>query len=186
MPRNNSIDKFYSLFRRRVFSTPMADLPLVGKKGQVLVEALVALSILTIGFLSAFALLGRSLSANRASAQSYTATYLAAEGIEVARNIVDGNGIQGIAWNSGFADGDYEVEYNSFSMTRDRGRFLTYGTSTNTYGYDSSIQTPFKRTIKVVLVGSDEIKINSVVSWVGLGGGSFNVDLENHFMNWRD
>lgn len=171
MLRNNSIDKFYNSLRQ----------------GQVLIEALVAISLLTIGFLSAFALLGRSLSTNRASAQSYTATYLAAEGIEIARNIVDGNGIQGIAWNSGFADGDYEVVYNDFSMApQNQPRFLTYGTSTNAYSYDGSFQTPFKRIIRIALVGSDEIKINSIVSWTGAGGGNFRVDLEDHFMNWRN
>ena len=151
-----------------------------------MVEALVALSFLTVGFLGAFSLLGRSLSVNRSSAESYTATYLAAEGIEIARNIVDGNGIQKIAWNNGFSNGDYEVEYDSTSMTPSQGRFLTYNPSTNIYGYGGSDQTPFRRTVRIALVGSDEIKVNSIVSWTGIGGGDSTVDLEDHFMNWRN
>ncbi|OGZ00806.1 MAG: hypothetical protein A3B13_00495 [Candidatus Liptonbacteria bacterium RIFCSPLOWO2_01_FULL_45_15] len=183
---NKFLDKLYDFFRESLFSPPEADQPWAGKKGQVLIEALIALSFLTVGFLAAFSLLGRSLSTNRASAQSYAATYLAAEGIEVARNIVDGNGIQGVAWNNGFANGDYEIEYNSLSMTQNQERFLTYDPSTNIYGYGGSVQTPFKRAIRITLVGSDEIKVNSIISWIGLGGGDSRVDLEDHFMNWRN
>lgn len=178
MPRNNSLEKFYNFFHTNLSSA----------KGQVLIEALIALTFLTVAFFPAFSLLGQSLSANRTSAQSYTATYLAAEGIEIARNIVDGNGIQGNAWNKNLTSGDYEVGYNDFSMTsadRNQLRFLIYEPSTDIYSYNGSVRTPFKRLITINMVGSDEIKINSVVSWVGLGGGIFNVNLEDHFMNWR-
>lgn len=177
--------KFYSSFRQGIFSPPEADQPWVGKKGQVLIESLVALTFLTAVFFSAFSLLGQSLVTNRTSAQSYTATYLAVEGIEVARNMIDGNGIQGKAWNSGFADGTYEIGYNDTSFSPDQGDFLMYDPSTNIYSYNGSILTPFKRAITIQLVNPDEIKIHSVVSWTGAGGGKFNVDLEDHFMNWR-
>ncbi len=185
MPRNTYLDKFYCLLRKRFFSPPMADPPLAGRKGQVLIESLIALTFLTVAFFSAFSLLGKSLSTNRASAQSYTATYLAAEGIEVARNIIDGNGIQGIAWNNGFANGNYEVRYDSTSFLPPSGAHLSYDPSAHLYSYSGLIQTPFTRTLNIELVGSDEIKIHSVVSWVGLGGGIFNINLEDHFMNWR-
>ncbi len=184
MPRKNSLNKLKNFFLKKFFSQPLA-----GKKGQILIEALMALTFLTVAFFSAFALLGQSLSTDRASAQSYVATYLAAEGVEVARNIVDGNGIQKNAWNKDLAPGDYEVVYNDFSMTgadRNQLRYLMYDPSTNIYSYSGSVQTPFKRLITITSAGSDEIKINSVVSWVGPGGGSFSANLEDHFMNWRN
>lgn len=155
------------------------------RNGQVLIEALIAISFLTVGFLAIFSLLARSLALSRSSAESYTAVYLASEGIEVARNMVDGNAIQKKAWNNGFAAGDYEVEYNSVSFLPDQGRFIAYDPSSHLYKYDGLIQTPFKRLIRIKLVGPDEIKINSLVSWIGAGGGDFNINLENHFMNWR-
>ncbi len=159
---------------------------LLSKRGQTLIESLVALSLLTVGFLSIFALLGRSLSSSRASTESYTATYLAAEGIEVVRNLIDANGIQQRAWNSGFATaGDYEIEYNSNSLLSNLGRFLSYSPTTNIYNYSGTNPTHFKRILRVTPVGSDEIIINSIVSWIGQGGGSFTVNLEDHFLKWR-
>ena len=172
MPKS---DLFSSSGYRRIFSN----------NGQVLVEAIVAISLLTVGFLAVFSLLGRSLSLNRATVQSYIATYLAAEGIEVARNIVDTNGIQKRAWNDGFGNDDYETEYNSNSFTQNQGRFLSYDPSTRLYSYGGPIQTPFKRVIRINLIGADEIRVNSIVTWTGVGGGNFQVNLEDHFMNWR-
>src|SRR3989344_7355701 len=71
------------------------------RSGQALVEVMVAVSILTVGFLGIVGLLSRALALNRVVADNYTATYLAAEGIEITKNIVDGNVVQGQPWNSG-------------------------------------------------------------------------------------
>ena len=155
------------------------------KRGQALVESLVAVSLLTVGFLAIFSLLSRSLSLNRASTQSYIGTYLAAEGIEVIRSMVDANGLQKRAWNDGFATGDYEVEYNSLSLESNNDRFINYDPDRHLYDYKPFLPTPFKRLVRITLIGSNEIKVNSIVSWTSVGGGSFNVNLEDHFMNWR-
>ncbi|MBI4085368.1 MAG: hypothetical protein HY432_02605 [Candidatus Liptonbacteria bacterium] len=154
--------------------------------GQSIIEALVAISFLVVGFMAVLSLLGRSLSLNRSSTDSYTATYLATEGIEVAKNIFDENALRRDAWNDGFAAGDYEVEYDSNSLRENRNRFLAYDSNRHVYRYGGSGQTPFMRIIRVTPVGQNEIKINSIVSWTGLGGGSFQVNLEDHFMNWRN
>lgn len=155
------------------------------RRGQSLIETMVAVSFLTVGFLSVFSLLGRSLSTNRSSTENYIATYLASEGIEVARNIIDANGIQKLPWNSGFVNGDYEVQYDSTSFLPNNNNFLRYDPANNLYSYSGSTITPFTRIVRVTTVNSDEIRINSIVSWTGLGSGSFTVNLEDHFMNWR-
>ncbi len=155
------------------------------KSGQALIEALVAIGFMTVGFLAIFSLLSRSLSLNRSSAESYTAAYLAAEGIEVARNIIDANGIQKKAWNEGFSNSDYEVQYDSMSFTGNQNRHIFYSPSTNLYSYNGQIQTPFKRLIRVRMINADEIRINSIISWTSLGGGSPQINVEDHFMNWR-
>lgn len=155
------------------------------KKGQTLVESVIAVSLLSVGLLAIVSLINRSLSLNRTSAESYTATYLAAEGIEVVKNIVDSNAIKKLAWNAGLANGDYEVEYDSTSLSPNQNRFLDYDSSSNLYGYGVATPTGFKRMIRITLVGSEEIKVNSIVSWTTAGGGDFRVNLEDHFMNWR-
>lgn len=155
------------------------------KSGQALIEALVAIGFMIVGFLAIFSLLSRSLSLNRSSAESYTAAYLAAEGIEVARNIVDANGIQKKAWSDGFSSGDYEIQYDSTSFTSNQNRFIFYNPSTNLYSYGGQIQTPFKRLIRIRMISAAEIRVNSIVSWTSLGGGSPQINVEDHFMNWR-
>ncbi|MBI4085663.1 MAG: hypothetical protein HY433_00215 [Candidatus Liptonbacteria bacterium] len=148
-----------------------------------------AISLLVVGFLGVFSLLSRSISLNRVAGDNYIATYLAAEGIEVARNIVDANTIQKKSWNAGLDPGDHEIEYdesnNSFSLTPNLGRFLSFDPANNTYSYSGTIQTNFSRVIKIIWVSQNEIQVNSKVSWTTRGGGSFTVNLEDHFFDWR-
>lgn len=155
--------------------------------GQVLVEALVAVSILTVGLLGILTLFARSLSLNRVISDNYTATYLAAEGIEVVKNLIDVNRIQGRAWNANFSDGDFEVEYSTSALplSSNQDRFLRYDPSTHHYSYSGSTQTNFRRSVSIALVGSEELKVNSTVDWTTRGGGSFTINLEDHFYNWR-
>lgn len=153
----------------------------------MLVEAMVALGALVVGFLGILALLNQSLGVNRVVADNYAATYLAAEGIEVVKNIIDANVLSGRPWNQGFADGDYEVAYASAALAPSANRLLRFDPATGRYSYEapaSSRETPFRRRIQIRLVGADEMQVNSIVSWQSRGG-SFNVNLENHFMNWR-
>ncbi len=163
----------------------MSKVNLESRSGQLLVESLIAVSLLVIGLFGIFSLLSRSLSLNRLAADSYVATYLAAEGIEVARNILDANAIQKKAWNDGFSNGDYEVEYNSVSLTPNQDRFLAFSPTTDLYSYSGNLKTRFKRVVRIFLVSSNEIRVNSIVNWTTLGSGSYQVNLEDHFMNWR-
>ncbi len=154
------------------------------RRGQVVVESLVALGILTVGFLGILTLLSRSISLNRVVSDNYTATYLAAEGLEVVKNIIDTNVIQNRPWNSGFSNGDFEVQYASALLEATQSRFLLFDPSQNLYSYGGSVVTPFTRTIRVALVGGNEIKVNSIVSWSSRGG-EYDINLEDHFFNWR-
>ncbi len=155
------------------------------RDGQLLIESLIAISLLIVGFLGVFSLLSRSISLNRVAADNYTGTYLAAEGIEVARNIADSNAIQHRPWNAGFASDNYEVEYNSVSLAPNQDRFLFFDPGSNTYSYSGTSQTNFKRVLKISLVSPNEIEVHAIVSWTTLGGGSFQINLEDHFLNWR-
>lgn len=161
------------------------------KKGQALVEVLVAVSILTIGLLGIVTLLSRALSLNRVVADNYTATYLAAEGIEVAKNIIDGDVAQG-KWGS--TSGSYELDYRSavFSKPYDRSDTLLFDPDTNTYSYCAGacanpVQTPFSREVQITPLGdgTSEIRVNSRVTWTTRGGGESKVDLEDHFYRWK-
>jgi len=86
-------------------------------RAQLLIEALVALGILTSSFLGILGLISQSISLNRAIADQYTASYLAAEGIEIVKNVVDQNevdvqnGSNNVSFNTNLSSGCFEVEY---------------------------------------------------------------------------
>ncbi len=154
------------------------------RSGQFLVELLVALGILTTGFMAMLGLLSRSIGLSRVVSDDYVATYLASEGIEVAKNILDANARRpGVGWNDGFADGVYEVSYDSAELTsRVPAQALTFDGVHYRYGEGSP--TPFHRKVVIKLVGGDEVQMNSIVDWSSRGRTA-QVNLEAHFFNWQ-
>lgn len=89
-------------------------------------ESMVALSILTVGFLGMLTLLAKSLSLNREIANSYVGNYLALEGMELVKNVIDANiaymqnlNNQQCKWNSGFETaGVYELDWRLTPVDR--------------------------------------------------------------------
>ncbi|MFH1759098.1 MAG: hypothetical protein ABH822_00875 [Patescibacteria group bacterium] len=156
------------------------------KNGYILVESVVAMTIVVVGLLGIFSLLSQSLSLNRVVGDRYVGTYLAAEGIEVAKNIIDNNIVNSRPWNAGFSNGSFEVDFDSLSLESNLNRYIKLDSPNGRYGYRDGADTRFKRTIKIELLGSgEEIKVNSVVKWLSRGEADFKVDLEDHFFNWR-
>jgi hypothetical protein len=59
------------------------------RRGEMMVELLVSISIVVVSLLGIFSLVSRALGLNRVNSEQYIATYLAAEGIELSKNIFD-------------------------------------------------------------------------------------------------
>lgn len=160
------------------------------KKGQALIETLVAVSVLTVGFLGVVGLLSQSLGSNRVVSDDYTATYLGAEGIEVVKNILDHNTITSNAgWRDGLKDGPYSLEYGDIKLTSPPiDSVLYFDPSTNFYNYNKTGEATHFTRIITISTGQiqDELVVSSKVSWVTRGGGSSEIDLEDHFFNWQN
>ncbi len=156
-------------------------------KGQLLIESMIAISIITIGLLGIIGLLSRSMSLNRVVSDQFTANYLAMEGIEVVKNLVDANVIQSKPWNQDFTSGSFELDYQRHNLPLEfnQNRPILFDSTNGHYSYQSGSPTSFIRTINIELIGSEEIKVNSIVNWKTRGGGRFEVNLEDHFFNWR-
>ena len=161
------------------------------RRGQLIIEATVATSIMVVGLLGIFVLVSRSLNMYHTAAQEYVATNLAAEGIEVTKNILDANLIKGaVRWNEGFdRDGDYGVQYNSKTLV-DSGspdKYLLYNPVTGFYSYDDTNGNPsvYKRVLSIKSISLNEIQVNSVVKYNISTGAKFEINLEDHFYNWR-
>lgn len=150
-----------------------------------MIEAMVGISIAVVGLLGVLGLVSHSLSLNHAVTDQLIGNYLAAEGIEITKNIIDANIIQKKPWNQGFSDGSFEADYSSLNLDFNSNRSILFDSTTDRYGYETGSPTSFIRTINIELVGSDEIKVNSIVKWTTVGGGQFESDVEDHFFNWR-
>ncbi len=154
----------------RVF--PISHFPLPTQRhGFYIVEAMIALGVLVFSFLGMITLLAKSLSLNRVVADSYVGNYLALEGVELVKNVVDANIAflqnfnQNCVWNSGFqSEGSYEADWTSYFAVRSanecpgavftagnsyQGRYLLLD-STGHYGYaNGGTPTIFTRKITV-------------------------------------
>jgi len=156
------------------------------KRGYILVESLIATTIIVAGLLGIFSLLSQSLGLNRVVSERYTAAYLSAEGIEIVKNIIDNNIINNRAWNHGLISGEYEADDNDLSLSLFSNQRLRFDDSNGRYSYASGEGTSFVRKIRVTQLGSgEELKVNSIVDWTTRGDAQFQVDLESRFFNWR-
>ena len=152
---------------------------------------MIALSVLTMGFLGLIALLSRSLSLNRVVARSYVGTYLAAEGIELVKAVIDANISRGDAWDCNLPGGgaQYEIDYTDLAgitscgtAPPSVGRGALQYSDADGYQYQNGDNTEFTRTITLSYPAVDHLQVRSVVSW---SGGSDRVELEDFFTDWR-
>lgn len=156
------------------------------RRGQILIESIVAISIGVMAVTGALSLLTSSLGSNNDLGQRATGTYLAAEGIEVVKSLIDKNYVNGSAWNAGISNGSHEVEYDSSSLLNEDERRLYFHSNTGIYDYDDSgVQTTFNRVVQIENINSNEIEVRSTVSWIERGGETNQITLEDHFFNWR-
>ncbi len=181
------------------------------RSGQSLIEAIIAISLLTVGFIGIAALLSQSLFLTRVVSDQTTATYLAAEGIELAKNLIDHDVYMhlaglGTGWGSCFANSlatalapgataSYEFDYTSTDCNKAyfSTEVLQFDPVTGLYGYasdlpvgDNPVPTKFTREIRMGWsVDGKQFTVNSIVRW---GTGAFvpqDIDLEDHFYSWR-
>ncbi|MCR4261078.1 MAG: hypothetical protein NUV96_01995 [Candidatus Colwellbacteria bacterium] len=170
------------------------------QKGQLLVEAMVAVSLMLVGLMGIFGVLSRSLGLSRVAGDQFVAASLASEGIEIAKNAFDSD-VGGVkAWNFGFNPGCYYGDYKSSSLSEldqdDCGEYdnapeevrLYFDEGSGLYDHDASgAPSKFFRTIRVEgVAGIEMVKVISEVFWIERGGSTSYVAVEDHFYNWRD
>ena len=159
------------------------------QKGQLLIEAMVAVSLMLVGLLGIFGVLSRSLGLSRVAADQFVAVNLASEGIEIAKNVFDSNIELGRAWNYGFTVGDTTAGYLSSELGDCDGEELYLDVDSGFYTCEAlgGVRNKFSRTINTVTDPAVErVKVISTVSWTGRGGVVSSVTVEDHFYNWRD
>ncbi len=156
--------------------------------GFSLLEALVAITIFTLGVTAATTAIAQAIKLSFRVESKVIAANLAQEGIEIVRNIRDTNWISLNAWDAGLADGSGCVQYDSLLF--DSGCF---GGSANLkfngvyYSHNASgpgvVSTIFNRT---VTIAKDPINTNKmlVTSKVTCGSGC-QITLQETLYNWK-
>lgn len=155
------------------------------RSGQMMVEAMVSITIVVIGLMGIFSLTSRSLSLNQVITSQYVASNLSAEGIEIIKNILDKNAIQRRPWNEGVAPGEYEVDYTSESLSGFSSRTLNFDPGNGFYSYVAGNTTSYLRKVIIDQISPDELSVRSIVDWTTRDGGAFQIITEDHFFNWR-
>ncbi|HVN26367.1 MAG TPA: hypothetical protein VMT99_01810 [Candidatus Paceibacterota bacterium] len=163
------------------------------RSGQSLLEMMVALAMISTAFMGIAALLSRSIYLNRVATDETTASYLAAEGIEIMKNIVDFDmyGTGGTAWGTDTPVGLSSPIYNTtttvgLGVHNDALYFdSSAGTATShLYQYSAGTRTPFVRKVTVTWPSATEIDVSSTVTWTVGPGASQSVVDEDHFYDW--
>jgi hypothetical protein len=161
-------------------------------KGFTLMEAIVAIFVITTGLVGVLSLVSQTISASTFSKDKLIAAYLAQEGIEIVRNIRDTNWLQSLSWNNGLGAGEYEAAYQDSSLTScpsicdyDHNlRFLKI--DGGFYGYPlSGTETKFKRKITIGAGPiADSMNVKVEVFWQEKGV-QHKVEAQENLYNWK-
>ncbi|MEK7078247.1 MAG: prepilin-type N-terminal cleavage/methylation domain-containing protein [Patescibacteria group bacterium] len=171
-------------------------------QGFTLIEAIVAIGVISVGFVGALVILSKSASQAGFLRERIIASHLAAEGIEVIKNIRDTNWLVNRDWKAGLADTPNAiVSYNSGSVIieADSSRWcLSYGLDNGFYKYKHSYpcNTIFKRHIVLTTKTMEAypwetdpeklkyLEIQSIVTWQEKGQIK-TIQVIDNLYNWK-
>lgn len=164
------------------------------QRGFTLVEALVAIFILTMGLIPSLSIILLANSFNFSIRNNLIAANLAQEGVEVVRAIRDTNWFNNRAFDAGLAPGIYRVQYNSeadglntFLLPEDGNPPLLI--ENGMYNYTSGKDTTFKRRILIdkdtSLAGCNcELRVIVEVEWPERKRTKTAI-IESHLFDWQ-
>ena len=153
-------------------------------KGFTLIEALVALVILTLALGPALVLSSNISSTASVVRNNLIAANLSQEGVEVIRALRDANWFNGLSFDAGIADGIYRIEWNSNALIS-LGSNPPLKINAGLYNYSFGTDTKFKRTVTITKINSEELRIISDVTWTERGNRTRDVKVESHLFDWK-
>jgi len=152
------------------------------KKGFTLIECLVAISILMIGVLSAFALVTRSLSTAPLIADNFSASLYSQQGIEAVIKLRNDNWRQYKSWDSGLLDTS-ELS-RTFCIIIDGNGFVSTPPPSDASGCQIGT-TKFSRLVTIERSEGDRLKVTCEVSWQ-TKGKEYKVSTTTYLYNWAN
>jgi len=154
-------------------------------RGFGMLEIIIALTIFSMGVLSAMASLAIAFRSASTSHLNLIAANLAQEGLEIVRNIRDTNWIQRDNWDEGLAPGTYKVVWNSNSLNSNNPtEILRYDGTDRGFNYTQGTPTVYTRTVNIITVSSEEMRVVITVTWRDKATTK-SISAESHLYNWR-
>ncbi|MEK7600373.1 MAG: prepilin-type N-terminal cleavage/methylation domain-containing protein [Patescibacteria group bacterium] len=150
--------------------------------GFSLLEALVALFLLTMGIIPALLVATASLRSSDGIRSGLIASQLAQEGAEITRSFRDADWFAGNAFGTRITTGDWEVAWNDDALTPATGQPLLLD-ATGLYSYAGGVETPFVRTLTISAESAFEFLVQSEVAWEERGR-TRSVIVESHIYDW--
>jgi type II secretory pathway pseudopilin PulG len=156
--------------------------------GFTLIEALVALTLLTVGLIPAFLQASNAVALSASIRNTLIAAHVAQEGIEITRSIRDSNWFAGRPFSAGLdsCDSGCRVQWDVQEVLPISGRGqqpLRQAKEAGLLQYDSGDETLFSRTMVITPVGAGELQVSSQVNWRERSGNKSFV-IEYHLYDW--
>ena len=165
-------------------------------QGFTLVEAIVAMGVIAVGFTGSLVLLSKSASQASGLKDRVVAAHLAEEGIELVRNIRDTNWLNPAnpGWRSGLADTSTGlVNYDESFMTNnsDQNSWCLNWNGTHYKHTAAPCNTSFKRHMELATKSEtisgqnvDYLEVKSAVEWRERGL-TRNIIVIDHLYDWK-
>ncbi|HXV26797.1 MAG TPA: prepilin-type N-terminal cleavage/methylation domain-containing protein [Candidatus Paceibacterota bacterium] len=157
------------------------------RNGFSLVEALVALAVLSVALTPLFAQVNAAFRVSRAIEENLVASGLAQEGIELVRGMRDDNWFAGSPVPMGdlFDDctGGCQVQFND-TFPQLTGDVPLKRDDYGRYRYDQGTDTPFHRTITVEAESATHLIVTSEVAWTS--NADHSVVVTEHLFDWLE
>ncbi|MDP2950971.1 MAG: prepilin-type N-terminal cleavage/methylation domain-containing protein [bacterium] len=136
-----------------------------GQEGFTLLEIIIAMFVFFIGIMGIFSLLTATMRNTKGVVDSFKASQLAGEGLELVRNIRDKNWLFYQDWRAGLQGCTLgcEMDYNDTGLSSWQNRSLKID-SNGFYNYETGNNSLFKRKITISQVGA-ALKVKSEVFW---------------------
>ena len=154
--------------------------------GFTLIEALVALVLLTVGLIPAFTLASSSLTLAGSIQNSLVATHLAQEGVEVVRAIRDADWFNTKPFGTSLdsCTAGCLVQYDSKVLLPLSGNpALQKDPLTGLFQYTTGTATQYHRSVKITSISAHERMVIVTVTWNDRSGTK-TFELEDHLYDW--
>ncbi len=155
--------------------------------GFTLVEALVALTLLTVALVPAFIQASNALTLAGSVRNSLVAAHLAQEGVEVVQAIRDANWFASQPFNQGFAACTIgcRVQWDSQTLQPLSGPDspLLLDAQTGLYQYSTGTPTIYSRLLTITTISTHEVMVVVTVTWHEESGNK-QFAVEEHLYDW--